>query len=177
MIESLTAAGVPSWVLVVLVGLGIFGVPAAGSERAATFPGLLGAGARWWQGRKARRREEIRAEAAAAAEPTASELLDDKVIARMERRYSELEAQCARDAQRADERAARQDAAIAAQAADIAELRENQRMLEGEVTATKARFFVLLGYTRRVMDVVRKLDPDHPLPSVPSELSEWLGHG
>ncbi|MGC5027480.1 hypothetical protein ACLQ3K_22250 [Tsukamurella sp. DT100] len=165
MFEALISAGAPAWLIVLLIVLGL--VPAAGSEKAATLPGLLGAGARAWQGRKARKREEARA---AAAEPTPSELLDDKVIARMDKRYDDLVEQCAADARRADERAERQDRAIA-------DLRRDVENLEREVTETKARFFLLLGYTRRVILALRDLDPEHPLPAVPVELREWLGHG
>ena len=44
-------AGVPwlVWILIVL----LFGPPALGSRVTAKIPGILGAGARWWQDRKA----------------------------------------------------------------------------------------------------------------------------
>lgn len=165
MFEALISAGAPGWLLVLLIVLGL--LPVAGSEKAATLPGLLGAGARAWQGRKERKRAEARA---AAAEPTPSELLDDKVIERMDKRYDELAAQCAEDARRSNER-------TTALAEEVASLRREVSDLQSQVTAAKTQFWLLLGYTRRVMDVVRRLDPDHPLPPVPPDLQEWLGHG
>lgn len=173
MIEALTASGAPWWLIVLLIVL-MGGVPVAGSERAAGWPSILGAGARAWQGRKARKREEAQAEIesarAAAAEPTPSELLDDKVIERMDKRYDELAAQCAEDARRATER-------TNGLAQEVASLRREVSDLQSQVTTAKTQFWLLLGYTRRVMDVVRRLDPDHPLPPVPPDLQEWLGHG
>lgn len=169
MIEHLMSAGAPGWLIVLLVVLGV-GVPAATGEKAATIPGLIGSTARWWQSRKSRRREEARAEAEAAAQLTASERVSDKEIARLEGLYDKLARRCAEDSARADTRAAELTE-------DVDDLRRQVEKLEREVTATKARFFLLLGYTRKVMDVVRKLDADHPLPPVPVELQEWLGHG
>lgn len=165
MFEALISAGAPAWLIVLLVVLGL--LPVAGSEKAATLPSFLGAGARAWQGRKTRKRDEARA---VASEPTPSELLDDKIIARMDKRYADLAAKCDEDSKRADARAERQDREIAA-------LREDVGHLQLEVTRAKTQFWQLLGYTRRVMDVVRRIDPEHPLPPVPPDLQEWLGHG
>lgn len=84
----------------------------------------------------------------------------------MEARYDALARQCAEDSERAERRADAQDRAIDALRTEVAEL-------EASISATKAKFFALLGYTRRI---IAGLPAGHRLPPVPPELTEWLGH-
>lgn len=148
--------GAPWWVLIVLLVLGV-GVPAGGSQKAATLPGLLGSGARWWQARKERHRAEMRAQAAAAAELSPSERISDKEIARLELRYEDLAEDCREDARRAE-------AAYEALASRVDDLEE-------KVTAWSRQFFSLLGHHRRT---VTALESGKSKPPVPEELRQYL---
>ncbi|QRY62771.1 hypothetical protein JVX90_00390 [Gordonia sp. PDNC005] len=143
----------PWWVVAIFLVLG-FGVPAAGTEKAATLPGILGAGGRWWQGRKARRRAEAVEEAQAAAELSASERVADKEIKRLEAAYGRLAKDC-------EERATQTEARV--------------DELERRITTSERRFYILLGYHRRVADSHLQHAPGVPLPDVPPELVEFLG--
>lgn len=160
-------AGAPWPLLTVLLVLGV-GVPAAGSERAATLPGVLGAGARWWQDRKSRRRAEAVAEARAAAELSASERVADKEIARLDQRYTALAEDCAEDARRAA-------AANMALTERVDRLEQRLTASEQRLTESEQRFYVLLGHHRRTVDSHLQHAPGVEPPEPPPELRQYLG--
>ena len=156
--EWLIDSGAPWWIIVIFLALGI-GLPASASQKAATIPGMLGAGARWWQGRKQRRRDEAIADATAAAELTASERVADKEIERLDKRYDELAEDCAEDARRAAEAQERLEARVDS--------------LENTVTKTAKQFFDLLGFHRLTVADLRKLDPEWSR-TPPESLTKYL---
>lgn len=156
--EHLIASGAPWWLIAVLVIFGV-GFPAAASQKAATLPGMLGAGARWWQERKQRRRDDVVQEAKHAAELTASERLADKEIQRLDQRYDELAEDCAEDARRAAEAQER--------------LVERVDKLENVITKNAKQFFDLLGHHRLTVADLRKLDPEWSR-TPPESLTEYL---
>lgn len=156
--DQLVSSGAPWWLIALLVLLGV-GVPAGGSQKAATIPGPLGSGARWWQDRKQRRRDEIVAEAVFVAELTASERVADKEIARLDQRYYELAADCEEDARRADDANKR--------------LTERVDKLEAVAIRAEKRFFSLLAFTRLVVSDMRHTDPEwHRSP--PEQVAEFF---
>ena len=156
--EWLTSSGAPWWILAVFLALGI-GVPAAGSQKAATIPGLLGAGARWWQEGKQRRRDEVVAKAKAAAELTASERIADKEIARLDQRYEELAEDCAEDVRRVEEANEKLVARV--------------DKLDKQFTLGQKRFFDLLGHHRLTVADLRQFDPEW-YRTPPESVAEFL---
>ncbi|MEJ9080784.1 hypothetical protein WKY82_20410 [Gordonia malaquae] len=158
-VSDLVSAGAPVWLIVLLLVLGI-GVPAAGSEKAATLPSILGAGARWWQGRRARRRAEAVEEARAAAELTASERVSDKEIARLSAAYDAL----ALDMTQYKERVA----------AEFTEMRAEVTQLKAALTVANQQFWAAVGYIRVLVDEIRKLAPNHEIPDPPDKLKDIL---
>lgn len=156
---DLVDSGAPWWVLIVLLLLGV-GVPAAGTERAADLPGILGTFGRWWQGRRARRRAEL-------VEMSESELIANEEIKRLKEFYTRLAADCRETAREASERADKQDELIE-------ELREDVQTLQGRITASERRFYLLLGHHRRVVDSHEQHAPGVDLPVVPEELADYL---
>lgn len=156
--EHLIASGAPWWLIAVLVIFGI-GFPAAASQKAATLPGMLGAGARWWQERKQRRRDDVVQEAKHAAELTASERLADKEIQRLDQRYDELAEDCAEDARKAAEANTR--------------LEERVAKMETAFNRGQKQFFDLLRYHRLTVSDLRQLDPEWSR-TPPESLTEYL---
>ncbi|TWS24406.1 hypothetical protein FK268_12510 [Tsukamurella sputi] len=156
--------GTPWWIGVIflfLVGGGGGGALLLRSGMAQV-PGIWGA--------LARRRQEKAEQRRKAEEESPSERVTNAEIKRLEKRYNELARDYEEDKRKADERAEAQERRAEAQERRLDDL-------ERRITVANNRFFVLLGYTRLVIDVVRRLDANHPLPEVPPDLQEWLGHG
>lgn len=149
--------GTPWWIALLFIALTAGGGALAKllSSGMAQVPGIWGA--------LARRRQAKAEERRSREQESASERVTNAEIARLERRYNELAEDYAEDKRKSDERA------------EALERRLDE--LERRITVANNRFFVLLGYTRLVIDVVRRLDANHPLPDVPPDLQEWLGHG
>ncbi|KXP00920.1 hypothetical protein AXK61_13000 [Tsukamurella pseudospumae] len=156
--------GTPWWIAIVFLSLTAGGGSLAVLLRSgmAQVPGIWGA--------LARRRQAKAAERRARAAELPSERVTNAEIERLERRYNELAKDYEEDKRKADERAEAQDRRAEAQERRLDEL-------ERRITVANNRFFVLLGFTRQVIDVVRRLDANHPLPEVPPDLQEWFGHG
>ncbi|MFT4087410.1 MAG: hypothetical protein QM658_09695 [Gordonia sp. (in: high G+C Gram-positive bacteria)] len=138
--------GIPPllWVLIFLIG----GPGTLGlllTKTAARIPGWFGAAGRWWQSR----------------EPLpASARIDDAEIARLARRYDEL----AQDAER-DRVNHREE--MASVRAEVAELK-------GSLTLSNQRMWAAIGYVRQLVDAIRRLDPEHPIPEPPDRLRDII---
>ncbi|MFT4296613.1 MAG: hypothetical protein QM582_14490 [Micropruina sp.] len=139
------------WMLLAFVG-GPAGVAGILSEAAAALPGVFGAAARWRQRRRVERLEAL-------TNPPSAQI-DDAEIARLARRYDQLAADAERD--RADHRA------------EMDEVRAEVAALRDSLTVANSRLWAAIGYVRVLVDAIRRIDPDHPIPDPPDKLRDLI---
>ncbi|WP_159067563.1 hypothetical protein [Gordonia iterans] len=146
-------AGVPwpVWLLLMLVG-GPAGLSLLFTKTAAALPGALGAAGRWWQTRKTRKLLEM-------TDPPSARI-DDAEIARLTRRYEGLAADAERDREQ--------------HRAQIAEVRAEVAELKASLTLANQRMWAAIGYIRVLVDAIRRIDPDHPIPDPPERLRDLI---
>lgn len=135
--------GTPWWVALILVLA--FGRPTLGSAVMARIPGLLGA--------YARRRQAIRDRPSL---PTASEMIDDKEIDRLRRRYEQSTADAAQS--------------IAELRREISELRSEVQQLKESLTEANSQTWAAIAHIRHLEDRIRRSQPDARIPDWPPKL-------
>lgn len=136
----------PPWLTIVLFLL--FGSPALFTKAASRLPSVLGAPARWWQGRQPEVRQEVRASAAYARQ--------QKEIERLGEQYDRLELDWREQSDRLDR------------------LEVKLAETEDRLTQTNRRFFSALGYIRELVVTIGRIDPEHRVPDAPDMLREYL---
>ena len=135
-------AGVP-WLVWLAIML-IFGPPALGSKIAARIPGVLGAGARWWQARK-------------IAHASHDEL--GRIRVELHELRDGVELHELRELRADYDRV-------------VPDLRERVNKLEEALDRAQRRLWAFRDHVRDLRDTLRRHAPDAPIPDPPEEIRD-----